>query len=45
MFVFKFTYTEVATDILKNHDKEKPFFMYFASQNCHNPIEVRGDLT
>lgn len=27
-------------DILKSHDKEEPFFLYYASQNCHLPNQV-----
>jgi len=35
-----FSYTERAIKILESHDKERPFFMYFASQNVHSPLEV-----
>lgn len=31
----EFMYSERAVDILKNHDKSKPFFLYFAAQTPH----------
>ena len=40
VFIKKFTFTERTIDILQKHDKSKPFFIYFASQNAHLPNQV-----
>ena len=40
-FTFKFSFTERAIEIFESYvNKSNPFFMYFASQNVHAPLEV-----
>lgn len=36
----KFAYRDRAFEILEEHNKKEPFFMYFSSQNCHLPNQV-----
>jgi len=40
LILIQFTFTERTIDILEKHDKDKPFFIYFASQNAHLPNQV-----
>ena len=36
VFINKFVYTEHAVNLIKIHDKSKPFFFYFAAQTPHS---------
>ncbi|XP_071089844.1 arylsulfatase J-like [Haliotis cracherodii] len=33
-------FTEKAVDVIKHHDKSKPFFLYLAYQSTHAPLQV-----